>query len=148
MKTGFRLVFRGGVCSRTLPENEVRAAIARVLKLDDEQIAQLFADQVFTLDKAFDQASALNCVAYLQKLGLDVVLDQPHHAHNASAPHAAARWLSDSGFGSGFTQTQLNMARAEELLQGFAPDADARPPFAGADVNQTGGATPAKDATK
>lgn len=130
MNTGFRLVFRGGVCSRTLPESEVRAAIARILKLDDQALAQLFTEQLFTLDQTFDQAGARNCVAYLQKLGLDVVLDQPHAP---PVPAPAARWLSDSGFASGFTQTQLNMARAEELLQGFAPDTDARPPFAPAD---------------
>lgn len=145
MNTGFRLVFRNGVCSRTLPENEVRAAIAQVLKLDAEQLVQLLTDQAFTLDQAFDQASALNCVTYLQKLGLDVALDQPH-TQPVLAP--AARWLSDSGFGSGFTQTQLNMVRAEELLQGFAPDIDARPPFAGADVSQTMATLPDADTTK
>jgi hypothetical protein len=123
-KSGFRLVFPGGVNSRNLPADQLRMAVSRIFKLSADQYAQLCADQILTLDPSIDEAGALNCIALLEKLGLAVALDQA----KPEAPPASDAWLSKSGFTCGFTQTDLNIDRAAELLNSYANETSTKLP--------------------
>jgi len=125
MEPGYRVIFRGGI-REGFQDHQVRAKLLSHLNVDAHQIERMFSGQRVVLKKGLDATDGRHFLERLQKMGMDVVLEKIP-AEWAAAPTLPPipckpdNWVNDSGFAD-FERTQLNLARAEAVLNGNHPE--------------------------
>ncbi|MBS1209502.1 MAG: hypothetical protein H6R19_1900 [Proteobacteria bacterium] len=124
MNLEYWIIFRGGIRDG-FQRDQVRAQVSSRLKVDARQLERIFSGQRVVLKKGLDATGGYRFLAQLQQMGMDAVLERISAEPPAASPkppvvRRTENWMSDSGF-MDFERTQLNLSRAEAVLNGNSP---------------------------